>query len=227
MTSRTWVDVTTEYNTRLRKLTGGAQLVPKTPRALLEKLGDIEPKIAERRLANNFTSAAVTTKFWTLHCKARCKTIKYPGPSGAPENHKLSYCSDGFNPAVKDDILPVWPLPSGMFTFGRDFHPLMFLAHVRELYEALVTHEVKREDLTMEQETFYQLLASRTVVDMDGAVMFKLFKDFTVPTESAVPDMYVVNAGWSHLYINSRRCWPPSKIPTPIGFFINQIHLIS
>ncbi|KAJ6463118.1 hypothetical protein C8R47DRAFT_992805 [Mycena vitilis] len=226
MTSRTRVDSTAEYNVRLRKLPGGAQFIPKNPRALLEMLGEIELKIAERLLANNFKSAAGTTKFWTLHCHAvsfmkiesrdsearlpqtckRCKTIKYPGPTGAPENHKLSYCSDGFKPAIKAkaDTLPIWPLPSGIFTSGRDFHPLVFLAHVREIYEALITHKMKREDFTMEQEAFFQLLSSRTVVDTSGAVTFKLFKDFAVPTESTVPDnMYVESAGVRYLYIES------------------------
>ncbi|KAJ7692883.1 hypothetical protein B0H17DRAFT_878445, partial [Mycena rosella] len=52
----------------------------------------------------------------------RCKATKYPGPSGAPENHKLKYCSDGFKPTLDDDIPAVWPLPLGIFTTGTDFH---------------------------------------------------------------------------------------------------------
>ncbi|KAJ7607603.1 hypothetical protein DFH06DRAFT_1486459 [Mycena polygramma] len=239
MTSRTWVQSTAEYNTRLRKLPGGKQFIPKNPRALLEMLGVIEPKIVDRllTLANNFKSAAGKTAFWTLHCQAvsftkiegresesttepsteaaklsrkpqtckRCKTIKYPGPTGSAENHKLSYCSDGFKPATKDDYLPIWPLPAGIFSAGKEFHPRAFLGHVRELYEALIIHKTNRGDFTMEQEAFFQLLEKRTVVDStSGAVMFKLFMEFTLATGDAVPDsMYVEYAGAKHLYINS------------------------
>ncbi|KAJ7668743.1 hypothetical protein DFH06DRAFT_1378734 [Mycena polygramma] len=237
MTSRTWVQSTAEYNTRLRKLPGGKQLISKNPRALLEMLGVIEPKIVDRLLTNNFKSAAGKTAFWTLHCQAvsftkiegrepestaepsteasklsrkpqtckRCKTIKYPGPTGAAENHKLAYCSDGFRPATKNDYLPIWPLPTGIFTAGKEFHPRAFLAHVRELYEALITHKIDRGDFTMEQEAFFQLLEKRTVVDStSGAVMFKLFTEFTLAAGDAVPDsMYVEYAGAKHLYINS------------------------
>ncbi|KAJ7615765.1 hypothetical protein DFH06DRAFT_1365836 [Mycena polygramma] len=237
MTSRTWVASTAEYNTRLRRLSGGAQFIQKNPRALLEMLGDIEPKIVDRILTNNFKSATGKTDFWTLHCHAvsfikiegrdaestagsskeaakaprkpqtckRCRTIKYPGPTGSAENHKLQYCSDGFKPATKDDYLPIWPLPAGIFTAGKEFHPRVFLAHVRELYEALVTHKMKRGDFTMEQEAFFQLLEKRTVVDStSGAVMFKLFTEFTLAAGDAVPDsMYVEYAAAKHLYINS------------------------
>ncbi|KAJ7937612.1 hypothetical protein B0H13DRAFT_1588397 [Mycena leptocephala] len=234
MSSKKWAEATKEYNVRLRRLPGGSQFIQKNPRALLEKLVEIEPHIAARLSAGDFTSAAGTTKFWETHCHAvsfikieasdaeptagtaadprkpqtctRCKTIKYPGPKGAPENHKLNYCSDGFRPSLKHDTPPVWPLPAGIFTNGSDFHPRILLAHVRELYEALVVQSIKREEFSMEEEAFYQLLESRTVVGADGAVMFKLFPEFNVPAASGVPDdMYVDYQGVRHLYINSLR----------------------
>ncbi|KAJ7166768.1 hypothetical protein C8R46DRAFT_1351047 [Mycena filopes] len=241
MNSRKWVTATTEYNSRLRRLPGGNQFIAKNPRALLEKLGEMEPKIATRLANNNFTSAAGKTAFWTLHCHAvsfvkteskelepnagtsadnapkpsarklqtctRCKTIKYPGGSGAPENHKLVYCSDGFRPVLKakDEVVPAWPLPTGIFTNGVEFHPLVFLSQVRDIYETLVIQKVEHADFSMEEEAFFRLLESRVVIDeLTGAVMFKMFKEFNVPAADGVPDdMYVEYKGAPHLYINS------------------------
>ncbi|KAJ7803494.1 hypothetical protein B0H13DRAFT_1447536, partial [Mycena leptocephala] len=51
------------------------------------------------------------------------KTIKYPDPKGALENHKLNYCSDRFRLSLKHDTPPVWLLPTGIFTNGSNFHP--------------------------------------------------------------------------------------------------------
>ncbi|KAJ7157998.1 hypothetical protein C8R43DRAFT_1180381 [Mycena crocata] len=227
MKSRNWVEATREYNTRLRQLPDGGQLISKNPRALLDQLGDIEQKIATRIINNDFTSASGKTAFWTSHCHAvpfikvenesnavastststdnavkplrkpqtctRCKTIKYPGPSGSPENHKKSFCSDGFRPTLKGETVPAWPLPPGIFTNGTDFHPLVFLAGVRELYEALVIQRVNREDFSMEDEAFYQLLSARVTLDKaTGAVMFKLYSELNVPDSDGVPeDMYI------------------------------------
>ncbi|KAJ7268917.1 hypothetical protein C8J57DRAFT_1227685 [Mycena rebaudengoi] len=120
----------------------------------------------------------------------RCKTIKFPGPAGSPENHKKASCSDGFKPTLSGDIVPIWPLPSGIFTTGTKFHPLVFLAQVRELYQRLVLD---------------QLVKSRVVVNPDtGAVLFRMFKDFDIPAGDLVPDDLIVEYdGKKHLYISS------------------------
>ncbi|KIK52402.1 hypothetical protein GYMLUDRAFT_180122 [Collybiopsis luxurians FD-317 M1] len=91
--------------------------IPKMPRVLLTKLGEMERKISERIATGNYASMSGSTKFWMKHCSAvplgksdggslgtkkmrkpqtcnRCQTIIYPGPKNSPENHKLGYCSD-------------------------------------------------------------------------------------------------------------------------------------
>ncbi|GBE84646.1 hypothetical protein SCP_0606250 [Sparassis crispa] len=123
MTPCKWVIVASEYNARLESFhrsRGQAQLmVRKAPRALMEKLGELEPKIIARIVGNHYTSKQSNTDdFWQKHCDAvpglikngkgesktsarktcicsRCKTIMWPGPEGMGNNHKKSYCSDG------------------------------------------------------------------------------------------------------------------------------------
>jgi hypothetical protein len=135
----------------------------------------------------------------------RCKTIKYPGPAGSPENHKKASCSDGFKPTLSGDTVPIWPLPSGIFTAGTKFHPLVFLAQVRELYQRLVLDQVSAVDLSLEEDAFFTLVKSRVVVNPDnGAVLFKMFKDFDIPAGDLVPDDLIVEYdGTKHLYISS------------------------
>jgi len=58
MTSRKWVIATEAYNIRLAELykKQGIQLATKkNPRALMDKLGQLEPKIANRIATNDFT----------------------------------------------------------------------------------------------------------------------------------------------------------------------------
>ncbi|KAJ7094960.1 hypothetical protein C8R44DRAFT_577859, partial [Mycena epipterygia] len=126
---------------------------------------------------------ASTEKFWRRHCFAvaftkqepttdgsiekkeqrkvatysRCHKVMYPGKTGSPENHKKGYCSDGFKQkATTGDDLPPWPQPAGIFTGGSEFHPLLFLAAVRDVYEKVVMEENK--DVEMEHEAFLLML---------------------------------------------------------------------
>ncbi|KAJ3966232.1 hypothetical protein EV361DRAFT_809407, partial [Lentinula raphanica] len=52
MTPRRWADATREFNSRLKGK--NASLLPKLPRALSNKLGDIEKLVGERIASNNF-----------------------------------------------------------------------------------------------------------------------------------------------------------------------------
>ncbi|KAJ6456223.1 hypothetical protein C8R47DRAFT_1203691 [Mycena vitilis] len=72
MTPKRWVEATVEYNARLEAAAGkpGLEVVKKHPRALMEKLGEIEPKIIQRIANNNFKSAKGGTAFWSRHCNA-------------------------------------------------------------------------------------------------------------------------------------------------------------
>jgi hypothetical protein len=56
MTSQKWVSATHIYNERLEQQTRvrGILFIRKNPRALMEKLGEIEPKISKRLLTKNF-----------------------------------------------------------------------------------------------------------------------------------------------------------------------------
>lgn len=56
MTSQKWVSATHIYNERLEQQTRvrGVPFIRKNPRALMEKLGEIEPKISKRLLTKNF-----------------------------------------------------------------------------------------------------------------------------------------------------------------------------
>jgi hypothetical protein len=56
MTSRKWVAATQEYNTRLEALNkaDNRPTIRKNPRALLDLLGEIEPKISDRIIKNNY-----------------------------------------------------------------------------------------------------------------------------------------------------------------------------
>ncbi|KAJ7077700.1 hypothetical protein B0H15DRAFT_954994 [Mycena belliarum] len=220
MTPRRWAEAAAVYNDRLQKAAGGSGHVTirKHPRALLDKMGEIEPKIIQRIADSNYKSAKGSMSFWSGHCNAvsfikiepnsidststssepkarkhqtctRCLTIKYPGPSGSAENHKKNYCSDGFKPKLAGDVVAPWPLPIGIFTNGTDFHPFAFLMHVREVYERLVTDGTEPANLSLEHDALLKLLQSRIIVDSaTGAVMFKLFTAFAIPVADGVPD---------------------------------------
>ncbi|KAH9952137.1 hypothetical protein B0H21DRAFT_684053 [Amylocystis lapponica] len=118
MSPRKWVIAANEYNTRLEAFnrSKGASTIRKTPRALMDKLGEIEPKILARIASGRYTSQRSNSEdFWKKHCGAvqlirsngtetkkrktntctRCKTIMWPGPEGANINHRKGYCSDG------------------------------------------------------------------------------------------------------------------------------------
>ncbi|KAJ7606467.1 hypothetical protein DFH06DRAFT_1348008 [Mycena polygramma] len=187
MTPKRWVEATVEYNARLEAAAGnsGPEVVKKHPRALMEKLGEIEPKIIQRIANNNF-------KF------------KYPGPKDSAENHKKVYCSDGFKTKIVGDTAAPWPLPAGIFTKGAEFHPFAFLEQVREVYARLVIDGVTLEDLSLEHDALMKLLGARFVVDPSSrAVMFKLFDDFTIPAADNVPDTLIVDYnGSKHLLVN-------------------------
>lgn len=137
-------------------------------------------------------------------CK-RCNTIKYPGPTGAPENHKKFMCADGVTPALpstqskgqnKDPgakptcVSPEWPQPHGIFTAGKFFHPTEFLIKLREVYEQVVV-EREQGDMVLENEAFISLLKRRTISTSTGTVLFKMY-DLEIPDSDTMPSEMVV-----------------------------------
>ncbi|RDB21084.1 hypothetical protein Hypma_011838 [Hypsizygus marmoreus] len=210
MTSRQWVHAADAYNARLEELSKAKKIpfIKKNPRALVDKLGEVEPKIIKRIATGNFIAKrSQTATFWTKHCSAvalvkteatttttasqaavpgkstrkvatcsRCKVIMYPGPTGAPENHKKGYCSDGVSQKSKksSEVLPAWPQPPGIFITGTHFDALAFLAAIHDTYEKVVGQASK--DYSMEEQAFSQLLFQRIKPQPDnGPVYFELF----------------------------------------------------
>lgn len=57
MTAAKWAAATKIYNDRLERLAQqkGFEFLEKNPRALMDKLADIEPRIVERLINENFT----------------------------------------------------------------------------------------------------------------------------------------------------------------------------
>jgi hypothetical protein len=121
----------------------------------------------------------------------------YPGPTGAPENHKKGYCSDGVQQKARaGESLPPWPQPLGVFVTGSHFSPLKFLLAIRDLYEKVSGgHAVESSQTgsTMEDEAFAQLLIQRTnVVESVGTVLFELYD---LPFAEDITDNLIVDEG--------------------------------
>ncbi|KAJ6450330.1 hypothetical protein DFH09DRAFT_1400157 [Mycena vulgaris] len=208
MTSRKWVEATALYNGRI-----GSGSVAKSPRALSDKLGEIERVILNRIATSKFLSQKNDDKFWKRHCFSvplvkvesndadvkssadrvatckRCNKIMYPGPKGSAENHKKGHCSDGFKQKIVEGEFAPWPQPAGLFTTGSEFHPLPFLAAIREVYEKLVVEA--DSNITMEREAFLLMLQKpgRIITSDAGAVLFKQFAGFTIPADDTTPEI--------------------------------------
>jgi len=100
MSAKRWVEATDLYNSRLiqQRMSRRLSTIPKNPRALFEKLGDVESQILERLATSNFRSkhipalssdsdrstgactgmlisasldnTGVESEFWRTHCYA-------------------------------------------------------------------------------------------------------------------------------------------------------------
>ncbi|OBZ69972.1 hypothetical protein A0H81_10475 [Grifola frondosa] len=198
MTSRKWVTVTAEYNAKLAEKLSGTEVkvILKNSRALVDKLGEVEGLIIDKISRNDYTSSTRSETFWRKHCaivslskteaepsnpgEKKCKVqtcgcchqVKYPGGIGSKGNHKKQYCSDGVKPKDSTDISPDWPQPSGIFTGGSHFHPIVFLTTLCEMYEKTVMNQGRDVVIDMEYLAFADLLARQTVRAPDGSFSF-------------------------------------------------------
>ncbi|CAA7261854.1 unnamed protein product [Cyclocybe aegerita] len=218
MTSQKWVSATQLFNSCLEtqgKVNREA-VVKKNPRALMEKLGEVEAIIVKHVATKNYTSQRSGTEiFWQKHCTtvqaviksegvdanvnagpairkrkvaicSRCKAVMYPGPTGAPENHRKGICADGVRQKAKadttDQSLPEWPQPIGIFTDGVQFHLLKFLSTVRELYDKVFEDATSScgQEFSMEDEAFAMMLNSR-IQFVNGRALFCLFDLVNMP----------------------------------------------
>jgi hypothetical protein len=89
---------------------------------------------------------------------SRCKTVMYPGRSGALENHKKGYCADGVRQKPKVESTDS--------------------AIVRELYDKVIDRAISDfdQDYSMEDdsEAFSRMLSSRVKIEK-GQALFLLF----------------------------------------------------
>jgi hypothetical protein len=76
---------------------------------------------------------------------------------------------------MKNDSVPDWPQPQGIFETGTTFNPIKFLATIREVYDVMILQGNTGNEFSMEYEAFAKLLQSRTIVNADGRCLFKLF----------------------------------------------------
>ncbi|KAI1789749.1 hypothetical protein LXA43DRAFT_892226 [Ganoderma leucocontextum] len=127
MTAGMWVEAASIYNAALKAKKTGASITPiirKMPRALMEKLQEIESVVHHRKKNNDYKSRSGSMTFWEYHCNAvelvpgkatkgkgknttqtlstrkphtchRCLSIMWAGGEGGGDNHKKGYCSDG------------------------------------------------------------------------------------------------------------------------------------
>ncbi|KAH0839708.1 hypothetical protein J3R83DRAFT_632 [Lanmaoa asiatica] len=229
MTSRKWVEATEEYNCRLVRKVGTAT-IKKNPLALIRKLGEMEARLIDRVLRDDFKSKRNTEAFWRHHCfvvnlvKAntttgkkprkvptcsRCKTIMYPGPEKSATNHKRGICADGVRSKLTPELpeLPHWPQPHGVFSDGETFHPQAFFKMVQEVYEITVLGSaVGLTVLLVEAQAFLLMLAARLIIltDADGQptlALFKLYPGFKIDN-SVSSDHIVQHEGAEYLRVN-------------------------
>ncbi|TFK78045.1 hypothetical protein K466DRAFT_607378 [Polyporus arcularius HHB13444] len=205
MTSRMWVSATAAYNTLLAtrcQAQGLPDPILKHPRALVEKLGEVETMIVRRVATKDFKSKSGGSEdFWRRHCGvislvkidpgttseknlrklpmcARCKQMKYLGGTGSAANHRRDYCSDGVRCSNKlkagTDIIPDWPQPPGIFTSGSKFHAIEFLKALRDLHEKTVNND-----------------SSNVVIDLEGLAFAKMFQTRTIKADDSAGGMYL------------------------------------
>ncbi|KAJ3737899.1 hypothetical protein EV360DRAFT_58621 [Lentinula raphanica] len=198
MTPRRWVDATVEFNSRLKAK--NASLLPKLPRALSNKLGDIEKVVGERIATNDFTSKSGSDVFWRKHCftvslsKAPATALSTStGKVCSPENHKLGYCSDGVCQKLKH--IP-WPQPSGIFlNKGKIFAPVAFLQILRQVYEETIIQQRPINELTMEYQAFAEFLGKHTTSKGD-MILFELKGiGSDVSVDVSMPDSLLLKDG--------------------------------
>ncbi|KAJ6533328.1 hypothetical protein DFH09DRAFT_1406865 [Mycena vulgaris] len=182
MTSKKWVSATGFYNERLGAPAGAA----KSPRALSVKLGEIERAILNRIATKVFKSKKGDKTFWKKQCFSVPLIKVEDTASEDPKKTDAAKSTAAKNKIVVGELAP-WPQPTGIFTASSLFHPLQFLAEIRAVYEKVVVEA--DINVTMEHEAFLLMLkAPYRIITSDGAVLLKLFAEFTIPAGDLTPD---------------------------------------
>ncbi|RDX40485.1 hypothetical protein OH76DRAFT_1366168 [Lentinus brumalis] len=229
MTSHMWVKATVQYNKTLAdrcRKQGIAVPLPKLPRALVDKLHEVEAMIVKRVSLNDYTCIGGSEEFWRRHCHvvslvkadsgksaaamqraqqtcARCKQIKYPGGLGSAANHKKKHCSDGVRcgGSIGSDVLPDWPQPPGLFSKGTHFNAIEFLKALRDLHEKAIVNEGRDLVADLECLAFAKMFHARTTqAEPNGPFLFRLFEYLTLAP--ALPELVVEHNGLKHLRLD-------------------------
>ncbi|OBZ70680.1 hypothetical protein A0H81_09184 [Grifola frondosa] len=212
MTPRKWVTAADEFNMKLAKLdkSKGRSTTGKTPHALMDKLGKVEPQV----LGHVQRPEDGEDQKRKTHTCTRCKMVMYPGPEHSAANHKKLYCADGvrqkpkviertLNGVVQKVIeeLPEYPQPAGLFTHSTHFHPKIFLAYMVDLYTHLIAHSGPGSEKAMEDAAFAALLTKRLrVFPQECLALFELFPSMQLGPVSA--DLVVERGGMKYLHVD-------------------------
>ena len=98
---------------------------------------------------------------------------------------------------MKNDTVPDWPQPNGIFETGTSFNPMAFLVMLRDVYEEMVLRGGDGGDRAMEYSAFLKLVHSRTIITEKQRCLFKLF-DLDLPY-STPQDLLVSYQGTRYL----------------------------
>ncbi|GJE91004.1 hypothetical protein PsYK624_071520 [Phanerochaete sordida] len=208
MTPSSYADAAALYNNRLAKQAEekGLTVVPKNPRALYDKLAEIEGQVLKRIHQQNFKSQGGTEEFWRRHCFAvplgkgtdaqtvaaaaqkgkktnkrgtcsRCAKILYPNGTGGKGNHgKL--CSDGFPPHFSDKnaAVALWPQPKGIYL--NDGTSFSASGFLTTLRSVYHRAVIDGVPLDMEQQAFAFTMRDRLDhTVLDGVPCFELWPE--------------------------------------------------
>jgi hypothetical protein len=101
---------------------------------------------------------------------------------------------------MKNDHVPDWPQPQGIFESGTSFNPMKFLSTVCEVYSIIVLQGDTGNKLSMKYEAFVRLLQSCTIINGEGCCLFKLFAlEMPVSTPS---ELFVNHDGLRHMILD-------------------------
>ncbi|OBZ68322.1 hypothetical protein A0H81_11831 [Grifola frondosa] len=201
MTPRKWVTAADEYNVELAKCDKSKGVRPLAkPRALMDKLSEIEPRVLGHVASGNYAShESGDEAFWKKHCVL----VPLVKPEDGGDRKKPKVVERTVNDVVHKVVeeLPEYPQPVGLFTHGTHFHPKIFLAYVLDLYTRLVARNGSGSEKAMEDAAFTALLTKRLrVFPEEGLALFELFPSMKLGPVSA--DLVVERGGVKYLRVD-------------------------
>ncbi|GBE84526.1 hypothetical protein SCP_0605050 [Sparassis crispa] len=195
MSPSKWVAAAEAFNACREVLNGprGLPMIRKTPRALMDKLGELKLKVLSRINSKNYTCSH--------------------------ENHNKSYCADGVMqkpkkverhvngqaPEMFMEDPPEFPQPRDIFTTGMHFHLDIFLKTIKHMYQQLIVQKGSGGDLSMEYIAFAGLLSKRLKVHEDGMALFELYGSLETASASRWVNSIIERNGIKYLRVDYLR----------------------